>query len=75
MIDMWNAVIIGVGCLAVGALLAVSRERRRAVAAALSAFAVGLRSTASTSTRGSGTDGAYPGTTGRRILEAREVDL
>ena len=41
----------------------------------LYAFAVGLRSTASTSTRGSGTDGAYPGTTGRRILEAREVDL
>jgi len=42
LIDLWNTVVIGVGCLAVGALLAVSRERRRAVAAALSAFAVGL---------------------------------
>jgi hypothetical protein len=42
MIDMWNAVVIGVGCLILGAVLGWSRERRRAVAAALSAFAVGL---------------------------------
>jgi len=42
LIDMWNTVIIGVGCLAVGVVLAWSKERRRALAAALSVFAVGL---------------------------------
>ena len=42
MIDMLNMVVIGVGCLAVGVVIAWSKERRRAVAAAISAFAVGL---------------------------------
>jgi hypothetical protein len=40
--DMLNAVVIGPGCLALGAALVWSRERKRSLAAALSAFTMGL---------------------------------
>lgn len=42
MIDMWNMVVVGVGCLTIGVALAWSRERRKTMVAVLSSFAVGL---------------------------------